>query len=195
MKAAELVPRLNPVQKYALLYASARDGEPVRGKLWYQKGIFLLMQKVPELTADLAYEPALMGPLSEALEWEIDQLEGLGLLDKMNSAFTPSEFGARSSEIIRDETSESDLEYIEEVKELLNDLPKDELLVLVYTLYPDMTVESKEVKRILPGRKRLAANLYGKKKVGLEMGARMADLTIQEFASYLANRGLRQYAE
>ncbi len=194
MEPANLVPRLNPIQKYALLYAEAKDREPVRGRLWYQKGLFLFAQKSPELAEELAYEPALMGPLSDSLEWNLEQLEAIGLLQKTDSSLIPTVLGDECARILREEVERSELERVEEIKDLLNDLSKDELLALVYALYPEMTAESRELERILLRRKNLAVSLYGKGKVGLELGAQIADLSVQEFATLLAERGLRKYA-
>lgn len=195
MEPANLVPKLNPVQKYALLYAEAKARQPVRGKLWYQKGLFLLAQKSPDLANELAYEPSLMGPLSDSLDWNLDQLESVGMLVRTDSKYLTTRFGDECARLLRKEFDSSELAHMEEIKDLLNDLPRDELLALVYALYPLMTVESQELARILPKRKDLAVSLYGRGKVGLELGARIANLSVQEFASLLSERGLRKYAE
>lgn len=195
MEPANLVPRLTPIQRYALLYAGASGGEPIRGKLWFQKGLFLLAQKNPSLSEELGYEAALIGPFSDSLEWHLGQLEGIGLLESQDSRFRTTEFGDRRAQLLREELTQDELRQIEEVKDLLNDLPKDELLALVYALYPEMTSESEELERILPKRRELAISLYRKDKVGLELGARVAGLSVQEFASVLSERGLRKYAE
>lgn len=195
MEAENLIPMLNPIQKYALLYADAKEGEPVRGKLWFQKGLFLFAQKAPDLADELAYEPALMGPLSDSLEWNLGQLEAIGVLERVDSSFRSTELGEECVRLLRREVEQSELDRVEEIKELLNDLQKDELLALVYALHPAMTVESRELQKILPRSRSLAVNLYARGKVGLEMGARIAELSVQEFASVLAERGLRRYAQ
>lgn len=195
MEPESLVGRLNSVQKYALLYAKAKGREPVRGKLWYQKGLFLLAQKSPDLAEELAYEPALMGPFSDALNWNLEQLEAIGLLKKTDSRFWATDFGGECVRVLQQEIDRSEFERADEIKELINDLPSNELLALVYVLHPETTSESREVERILPKRVELAVSLYRKGKVGLELGSRIAGLPVQEFASILAERGLRKYAE
>lgn len=195
MEPLELLDRLNSIQKYALLMLEASRETPIRGKLWFQKEMFLLSQSIPELAEELDYEPALMGPLSDALDWNLDQLEAVGLLEKKDSAFILTDSGRECARLASDRMGAPRREQAAELKELLNDLSKDELLALVYSLYPDMTVESDELKGLQPKREAIAVRLFARGKVGLERGARIAELPVQSFASLLRRQGIARYCE
>lgn len=195
MHPEKIAEKLTPAQVFALLLAKAGDGSPIRGKLWLQKEMFLISRAIPELAADLGYEPSLKGPMSEALEWNVDQLVSVDLLRQEGHAFAITESGSACARIASREIEPKRREVIEEAKELLNGLTKDELLAFVYFLYPDMVTESEELGELLPRRKQLAARLFEKRKVGLEKGARIAGLDVQEFASLLGKQGIARYAD
>ncbi|MEE9115529.1 MAG: hypothetical protein V3U09_01370 [Thermoplasmata archaeon] len=194
MKPSDIMRKLNSIQKHALLVLEANDEASVRGKLWFQKEVFLLSRAVSDLAEELDYEPALMGPLSETLDWNLDQLEAIGLLQRRDSTFSITKTGRKCVRLISNDVSASTLELIAELKELLNDLSKDELLALVYSMHPEMTIESEELEGLRPKRKELAIGLFAKGKVGLDRGARIAELPVQKFASLLRRRGVRRYA-
>ena len=150
---------------------------------------------LPGLSEELAYEPSLMGPLSDALDWDLDQLEAVGLIERSDSTFRLTDEGKVHARLASRELDSSKVRIVEEIKQLLNDLPKDELLAFIYFLYPEMTVESEELQGLLPHRRDLAAKLYAKGKVGLERGATIADLGVQEFAALLRRKGIPRYSE
>jgi len=68
MRPEEIAAKLTPIQVHTLLLAEADNRNPIRGKLWLQKEMFLVSRAVPELASELGYEPSLKGPMSEALE-------------------------------------------------------------------------------------------------------------------------------
>src|SRR3989337_304049 len=128
MRPAEIAEKLTPVQTYSLLLAQAAGGSPIRGKLWLQKEMFLLSRAIPELESDLGYEPSLKGPMSEALEWNVDQLVSVNLLRREGSSYVVTQSGLACATAASRELQSSKLRAVAEVKELLNDLSSDELL-------------------------------------------------------------------
>jgi hypothetical protein len=52
---------LTETQKYTLLLLSANNFEPIKGKLWYQKELFLLSKNNEGLVEDADFEPDFMG--------------------------------------------------------------------------------------------------------------------------------------
>jgi len=80
MKPEEVAEKLTPIQTFSLLLARAGGGSQIRGKLWLQKEMFLLSRAIPQLGSELSYEASLKGPMSEALEWDVDQLVSVDLL-------------------------------------------------------------------------------------------------------------------
>ncbi len=195
MTPDDLHRRLSLVQRYALLLVRANAREPIRGRLWLQKEMFLLSRGNADLAEEAEYEPSLMGGLSDVLDWHVDQLEVIGLLRTEKASYVLTGAGEDCAGKLAREIPDSDLRQIEEVKKLLNDLPKDELLAFLYFLYPEMTVESHELARLMPRRKELAVRLFKRGKVGLEKGAEIAGVPVQEFASLLRQAGILRYSE
>lgn len=195
MRPEEIAEKLTPVQIYSLLLARAGRGSPIRGKLWLQKEMFLLSRAIPELGSELGYEPSLKGPMSEALEWDVDQLVSVDLLHHEGSSYVITKSGDVCAKAASHEVQPSELKAIDEVKELLNDLSKDELLAFIYFLHPDMITESEELEDLLPRREKLAVRVFEKGKVGLEKGAQISGVDVQKFASMVGRRGIARYAD
>ena len=195
MDPETLARRLSVPQRFTLLLVHARHGEPVRGKLHLQKEMFLVAKNVEELADELGFEPALKGPMSEALEWSVDQLESVGLLTRDEAAYRLTAQGEDCAELLAKETDSKTLLMIADMKELLNDLTKDELLAVVYFLYPEMSVESEELAGIVPKRKSIASRLFVKGKLGLEKAAMVAGLSPAEFRAYLRKQGNTPYSD
>jgi len=195
MRPEKIAEKLTLAQTYSLLLAQAEGGGPIRGKLWLQKEMFLLSRAIPELESELSYEASLKGPMSEALEWDVDQLVSVDLLYREGSSYLLTSSGDVCAKVASREVRPGALKAIGEVKQLLNDLTKDELLAFIYFLYPDMTSESEELRDLLPKREELAVRLFEKGKVGLEKGARVAGVDVPKFASMLGKRGIARYAD
>ncbi len=195
MRPEEIAEKLTPVQTYSLLLAQAGGGSPIRGKLWLQKEMFLLSRAIPELESELSYEASLKGPMSEALEWDIDQLVSVDLLHHEGASYVLTKSGDVCAKVASREVHPGELNAIDEVKQLLNDLSKDELLAFIYFLYPDMISESEELQDLLPKREELAARLFEKGKVGLEKGAQIAGVDVPKFASMVGKRSIARYAD
>ena len=194
MRAKEMAGRLTPVQRYALLLARANDSETIRGKIWFQKEMFLLSKTIPELASELGFEPSLKGAMSDALDWDLTQLEALDLLDREGPGFGLTEAGKEISDALEEEIGRPILERVRDAKSLINDLPKEEMLALVYAIDPAMTTESEERAGIEPKRKDLAVSLFRRGKVGLERGAEVAGLSVQGFAALLRRRGVPRFS-
>ena len=195
MDMETLAGRLGKSQRFALLLAYAGDEQPIRGKLHFQKEMFLVAKNVPDLADELGYEPALKGPMSEALEWNVDQLESVGLLKREAASYRLTNLGKMCAQEVAKEAGPHVVQLMTDMKEFLNDLSKDELLAVVYFLYPEMTVESEEIAGILPKRKSIALRLFVRGKLGLERAAVVAGIPPVEFVTFLKRQGVAVHSE
>ena len=195
MNARRIADRLTSIQRVALLLVSVSKATPVRGKLWFQKQVFAISKNLPKLSENLEYEPALMGPFSEALEVNVDQLVAVELLEQDGARYELTPTGRDVASIIEKETKPEELQLISDVKELMNDLTDDELLALIYYTNKDMISESEKVDKIVPKRKDLSASLFRKGKIGAEMGALIAGLDVQDYLDFLRSKGIRVFSE
>ena len=78
--ASESIEYLNNVDKFILLLLDAKDTEPVPGLLHLQKEMYLLQNLFPKLAAETDYEPYMLGPYSEMVDDEVEELESSGLI-------------------------------------------------------------------------------------------------------------------
>jgi hypothetical protein len=184
---------LSLTQKIIVLIYGAKKSEPVKGKLWFQKELFLVSKAIPELEEETDFESDFMGPYSELADEQADRLRVERILDVEQKQLTP--LGHRVEQQTKEEFGDNTVCFIEEIKDFLNDLSKDELLGFIYYSYPDMRVDSLEFNRIALKRKEIAITLFKKQKVSLGKASEIAGLTREELIDVLQSSGIKVFAE
>lgn len=183
---------LSLIQKITVILLGANYSKPVKGKLWFQKELFLIAQNIPELEEESEFEPDFIGPYSEIADEELDHLRIEGIVAKEKEKLTPM------GEVIKTRLEKqfpSDIkQFISEMKSFLNDLTKDELLGFIYYTYPKMRVESLEFERIAGIRKAIAFSLFRKGKVSLGKAAIIAGLSQEDLIEMLHTIGVKVYS-
>lgn len=179
----------SPVQAFLILLLGSRNYEPVKGKTWLQKEMFLIAKNTP-LKEEVYFEPHLYGPYSETVDSELENLEILGLVAE-NGEIELTERGKEVYANLLKITSAEKLELIEEIKEGLNDMSEDELLAYIYFNFPETTKEAVRFENIKKKRAKLAMRLYEKEKVSLGKASEIAGMDIKNFMDYLRDKGLR----
>lgn len=183
---------LSLTQKVTILLLGGNCSEPLRGKLWFQKELFLIAQNLPELEEETDFEADFIGPYSEIADEELDHLRTEGIVDKTKEKLTP-----RGEEIKKQLDSRFPNEikdFINEMKSFLNDLSRDELLGFIYYTYPKMRVESVEFERISKIRKEIALCLFKKNKVSLGKAASIAGINQEDLIEVLHQNGIKVYS-
>lgn len=172
----------NEVRKFILLLLNAKAAAPIPGLLWLQKEIFLLQDIFPSLAEQLDFEPYPTGPHSEIVANELEELRRSNLL-MTGGNFCLTERGKIFANYLLQITNQREIQKIEEFKELLNGLSKDELLAFIYFSYPvtEIEKESVEYKRILLKRIKIALSLYEKDKISAQKAAQIAGENLQDF--------------
>jgi len=183
------VKSLSPLQALILLLLDANKGEPVKGKVWLQKEMFLLVHNTgkDEMIQGAQFEPHHYGPYSETIDAELDILRMMGLIE-INRRRSLKPMGRRLASKLRKIVSPEFLELVEEIKGNLNDLSEDELLAYIYFTFPNMTTESRVLERIKRKREGLAVSLYRKGKVSLSKAAQIAGMSVRDFIELLRKR-------
>ena len=184
---------LSLTQKITVLLYGANNSEPIKGKLWFQKELFLISKAIPELEEEAEFESDFMGPYSELADEQADRLRIEQILNSDQKQLTP--LGQKIEQQTEQEFGANVKSLIQEMKAFLNDLPKDELLGFIYYSYPDMRVDSLEFDRISLKRKEIAINLFKKRKVSLGKAAAVAGLTQEELIDILQSNGITVFAE
>ncbi|MBZ5529702.1 MAG: UPF0175 family protein, partial [Acidobacteriia bacterium] len=183
---------LSFTQKITVLLLGANCSKPVKGKLWFQKELFLIAQNIPELEEETEFEPDFIGPYSEIADEELDHLRVEGIVAKEKEKLTP--IGEVIKTRIEKQFSTDIKQFISEMKSFLNDLTKDELLGFIYYTYPKMRVESLEFERIARIRKDIAISLFRKGKISLGKAAIIAGVTQEELIEMLHMIGVKVYS-
>jgi len=184
---------IDPIKAYILLLLKEKNSEPVKGKLWLQKEMFLILSNLDKLRNFIDFEPYFFGPHSESVEVNLEQLVKSGLVKFEGNKIVLTPLGKEVANFLAGKTSRENLEIVREAKELLNDLSKDELLALIYFTFPEMAKESLEIQHVKKRRKELALKLYRKGKVSLSKAAEISGLSIEEFMNMIRKTGDRIY--
>ena len=192
--AAVAMIKINPdelsiTQKFAISIISANN-QPLKGKLWLQKGLFLLSKNIKNLDEDIIFESDLMGPYSEIVDEELEQLELMGLVKKDGNKISLTRYGGEISTIIKNNISNEEQDMINEFKELLSDLTDDELLAFIYFSFPDYTEESIKIRDILSKRKEIALKLFMKDKISIGKASEIAGISIEDIKKILIKKGI-----
>jgi predicted HTH domain antitoxin len=171
---------LTLTQKYATLLVGANKNEPITGKVWFQKELFLVSQNIPRLEDETEFEGSLMGPYSENADAELDQLRIEGIVE-LNGKIRLTAIGQELAKKLETRASKETMEVISEMKSFLNDLSEDELLGFIYFSYPSMVIESIKFEDIKRKRGEIGVSLYRKRKVSLGKAALIAGLSQEDF--------------
>jgi predicted HTH domain antitoxin len=185
---------LTLTQKYTILLLSANNNQPITGKVWFQKELFLVSQNLPRLEDEAEFEGSLMGPFSENADAELDHLRIEGLVE-LDGKIKLTQKGQEVADRLKLKTSKETFEILSDMKSFINDLTEDEMLAFVYFSYPDMTLESIELDRIRERRAEIAVSLYRKRKVSIGKAAFIAGLSQEDFIRKARANGITIFSE
>lgn len=179
---------LSEVKKNLLLLLSANSNEPVNGKLWYQKELFLVSKNNKELAEEANFEPYFWGAHSELVDTEMEELVQLGVVKKIGYKYFLTDIGKDIVKTVSEKSPRYEKELIEDVKDFLNSLSKDELLLFIYISYPDMCEDAVELKNLLPKRKEIAIRMYNNGKISIGKTSELAGVSVSEMIKELQKR-------
>ena len=185
---------LTLTQKYILLLLSANDNQPITGKVWFQKELFLASKNLPRLAGEAEFEGSLMGPYSENADADLDQLRIEGLVE-LNGKIRLTAKGQEATDRLKQKASKETQELLSDMKSFINDLSEDEMLAFVYFSYPDMTIESIKYEQIKEKRVSLAISLYRKRKVSVGKAAFIAGINQEDFIRIAQASGISVFSE
>lgn len=183
-----------PEEKYflMLLYAPDKNGKfgaPIRGSLWLQKEMFLLSKNFDELT-ELYFDDHQYGPYSPTVEAMQRLFTNSDIIQQPieQGPIVPTLRGKDIAAKLWRNSLEQISKIVAGVKQLLNDLSPWEVIALIYTSYPETTVNSDVVEQYNKKRLDSAVSLFRKKKVSLEKAAQIGGKSLEEFLPILKKR-------
>jgi len=184
---------VSEIQELIILLARANDS-PIRGKLWLQKELFLLSDRLEEIREQSEYEPYLLGPHSDTVDEELSQLEDIGVISFDANKIYLTNFGQEIAKKLEKTVGNKNpqlIDLIHEYKEFLNDMTSDELLCYVYSAYPDMTEESVEYHNLKPKMENTIFRLVEKNKISASRAAELLKKNKSDVIKILNKRGIQ----
>jgi len=172
-----------------ILALLAIDNKPIHGKIKIQKMIFLLSHIIPELKEEVSYEAYDYGMYDSAVDDALDLLESENLIvisDNNEIRLVDKNSGEEALKSL-----EKYKDKIKEIKDTYNDLTEDELLAIIYTLFPEYTKYSEKREEIERKRKSIAVRLYQKGKVSLGLASKIAGMNLHDFIDILKRKGIK----
>lgn len=177
----DIVEDLNDLDLAILHLLHAGNNDPVRGKVAFQKEVFLIADYIETIREQAGFIPHTLGPFSESAENGVRNLKSLGLVEEKYHEYHITPNGIAVFSKARSAFTDEQIEAIQGYKEFLNDLSRDEILLFFYVSYPDFTEKSAVYERVTRKRIPAAISLYNKEKVSLEKAAFLAGLPAEKF--------------
>ncbi len=191
-----IISRLSNNQKMMLLLLDADNNAPLHGKLWLQKLIFLLANQDEDLKNETSFEPDLMGPYSETVEQELEQLILVSVVEiTSDSRIRLTELGLRITSIIKKEMPTMILSVVSDFKKFLNYLSRDELLAYIYSAHPDMTSQSVKFNEIMSRKEELLMKLVIDENISMSRASELLNKDKYYVMKKLREKGVKIYSE
>lgn len=172
----------------------ANNNQPLRGKTWYQKEMFLISNNIDSLHDDADFKGDFAGPYSENADEALIRLSIYKIID-LKPSIKLTDFGKKVYETLAPHANDDIKEIVSEFKELLNDLSYVALLGFIYHSYPEFIGESIVKDKVFPRKKEVALNLYTNQKVSLGKASEIADISIEDFIKLIQSMGGQVYSE
>ena len=156
---------------FALLYAN--KSEPIKGRLWLQKIMFLIERNVEEIKD--VFDGYYIGPFSEEVEIALDQFinSGYVMIRNRNKIYLTKR-GREIAESLLSNVSEEKMNIINDMKLFINDLSRIELIAFIYSSFPDWIEESDILEEFNKTRYMASISLLKKNKVSLEKASEIS---------------------
>ncbi|MFA5311960.1 MAG: UPF0175 family protein [Methanomassiliicoccales archaeon] len=183
---AQLWNQLNDEEKI-VLYCIGSLQRPLRSKLKLQKILFLVTNVFPDLQDLLRFEPNLLGPYSDKIDYVLQDLQSLDLVANPEGGIYI--LTKEGQEIFKNIKPKQELAgVIQDFKLFLNDLSDNEIMTFIYTFYPKYTSESARWDDLKKDRIDYAIRLLLKGKVSYSKASEMAGLELNDFDDLLRRR-------
>lgn len=180
---------LDDEEKIVLFSSGALGNTPLRSKVKIQKILFLVSNVFKEYKDLLEFEPHLFGPYSETVDYILEDLIKLGLINQEGSKYRLTEKGKGLYSQLR--PKKELIRVIEDFKGFLNNLPDNEILAFVYVTYPDYISESAKWDELKQDRVRIAISLLKKEKISFGKAVEISGLKSKDFEENLNKRGIK----
>ena len=139
----------NDLHKFIILLTNAND-EPIKGMLKLQKMMYLLSDLMEEVKEQCSYVADNYGPYSKVVAEETRYLEQIGVLTGNVGKIALTQLGKEIAHELYKNEDEELRRVLNEYKDFLNSMTRNELLAYIYSAYPDTAKESTEYENLKP---------------------------------------------
>ena len=133
-----------------------------------------------------------LGGVSYELEENRETLLEYELIDQTNNHFTLTNEGKTAAEDLRETLGKEEYEKLVYAKELLNDLPADELLYFMYKTIPETQKHSTEFQRLEKKKQAIVKSLFSKRKIDACTAINWLEISENEFVKLYPKKKLSQ---
>ena len=176
----KILATIDPPQRLIVLLAASNGGAPIMGQTKLQKMMFLLSKMSNDMVEQCGYSADNYGPYSEIVGEAARHLGEIGVLsfDDRGENISITLTGRRVAEEIAEGEDDNTLDIIDSCKDMLNDLPTDEVLAYVYSSYPHMAEQSVVYDRIKRNMERHIMSMLKKEKISSERAAELLGMPL-----------------
>jgi hypothetical protein len=180
----------SPPRKLLLLVLSIDDCnfQKAMDKLHIQKVIrfFEHLRKKSEVD----FSNFKLGGVSYELEENRDALIEYELIEPINGRFVLTNEGYDAAKALKQSLDKTEIEQLVFAKQLLNDLPSDELLYFMYKTIPETKKYSTEFSRLERKKDMLVKNLFLKRKIDVATASSWLGISQSDFVKKLRKKPL-----
>lgn len=178
---------LNSMEKL-MLYTAGSNNQELRSKVKMQKVLFLVSEALPKvLGGELQFEAHKKGPYSQTVDDYLNALQDAGLMNLPSCTLTETGQTVADAVVPREPLRG----VVDSVKDLVVHLTEDEMLLMIYTDYPEYRRNSEEWDRIRSIRRSLAERMLLKHVVSVARAAELAGVSEQQLMDDLYRRRVR----
>ncbi|MHA1821360.1 MAG: hypothetical protein ACTSVC_12870 [Promethearchaeota archaeon] len=166
---------------------------PIKGKIHFQKSLFLILRNFPPLFEEAHFIKDKFGPYSEALENTLQELIRMGKveIDKGNIVLKKDKDILRILEskekIIENKNALKEFEeMISNIKNWQNGINTDEFLAFIYKYSPEYIENSIKADEL--NYEELLYNLYLKEKISISKFAELLGWSIEEAYEFIKKK-------
>lgn len=181
---------LDPPQRLVALLAASDGGAPIRGRTRLQSMAFLLSEASDDMVERCGYGAGDRGPHSEIVGEAARRLGEMGVLrlDGGDGGISITPMGRRVAVGIAEGEDGDALDAIDACKDMLNDLPADEVFAYVCLSYPRMAKRSAVHDRVMQDMERHVMSMLKKEKISAERAAELLERPLDYILGRRAGR-------
>jgi hypothetical protein len=131
-----------------------------------------------------------LGGVSYELEENKESLIEYELIEPTDGYFALTDEGREAAAVLKQTFDKTEFGQLVYAKQLLNDLPSDELLYFMYKTIPETQKHSTEFARLERKAESLVKALFMKRKIDVETAARWLGITPTDFAKKIPKKAL-----